>query len=59
MYYDILINKRHIIERLIDIKHIVNIIVVSLKAVINDLFYRHELSIPRLHEQGYDGVSNI
>ena len=31
----------------------------SLKATIESLFYKHELSLSKLRGQGYDGPSNL
>ena len=51
--------KGHVIEHFIGIEHVTSTIALSLKAAIDNLFSRHELSMYRLGGQGYDGVSNM
>ena len=51
--------KRHVIEHFIGIEHVTSTIALSLKAVINNLFSRHGLSMYRLGGTGYDGASNM
>uniref|UniRef100_A0A2N9FYF2 TTF-type domain-containing protein n=1 Tax=Fagus sylvatica TaxID=28930 RepID=A0A2N9FYF2_FAGSY len=51
--------KGHVIERFLGIEHVIDTIALSLKAVVEDLFCRHGLSLSRLRGQGYDGASNM
>ncbi|XP_022851684.1 zinc finger MYM-type protein 1-like [Olea europaea var. sylvestris] len=52
-------NSRHANERLIGIEHITSTTALSLKAAIDKVFSRYNLSISRLRGQGYDGASNM
>ncbi|XP_076926157.1 uncharacterized protein LOC143589218 [Bidens hawaiensis] len=46
-------------ERFIGLVHVMETTALSLKAAIDDLFARHNLSISRVRGQGYDGASNM
>ncbi|XP_076896247.1 uncharacterized protein LOC143549156 [Bidens hawaiensis] len=46
-------------ERFIGLVHVMETTALSLKAAIDDLFARHNLSIGRVRGQGYDGASNM
>ncbi|XP_076933587.1 uncharacterized protein LOC143599549 [Bidens hawaiensis] len=46
-------------ERFIGLVHVRETTALSLKAAIDDLFARHNLSIGRVRGQGYDGASNM
>ncbi|KAF8404899.1 hypothetical protein HHK36_009794 [Tetracentron sinense] len=46
-------------ECFLGIVHATKTMVVSLKAVIDELFFKHGLSVARLCGQGYDGASNM
>ncbi|XP_076901135.1 uncharacterized protein LOC143555484 [Bidens hawaiensis] len=46
-------------ERFISFVHVMETTALSLKAAIDDLFARHNLSIGRVRGQGYDGASNM
>ena len=48
-----------VIERIIGVEHVADTSFLSLKASIESLFSRHELSISSLHGQCYDGASNM
>ena len=48
-----------VIECIIGIKHVADTSSLSLKAAIESLFFRHELSISSLGGQCYDGASNM
>jgi hypothetical protein len=49
----------HVIERFLGITHVSNTTTVELKRTIDLVLSKHNLSISRLQEQGYDGVSNM
>ncbi|XP_059654315.1 uncharacterized protein LOC132301039 [Cornus florida] len=49
----------HIIERFIDIVHVIDKTTLSLKTLIDELLSRYGLSISRLRGQAYDGVANM
>ncbi|XP_076909712.1 uncharacterized protein LOC143567083 [Bidens hawaiensis] len=46
-------------ERFIVLVHVMETTALSLKAAIDELFSRHNLSIGRVRGQGYDGASNM
>ncbi|XP_076951539.1 uncharacterized protein LOC143624932 [Bidens hawaiensis] len=46
-------------ERFIGLVHVMETTALSLKAAINKLFARHNLSIGRVRGQGYDGANNM
>ena len=46
-------------ERLLGIKHVVDTRSASLKASLDVMFEKHNLSMSRLRGQGYDGASNM
>ncbi|XP_076954773.1 uncharacterized protein LOC143629366 [Bidens hawaiensis] len=46
-------------ERFIGLVHVMETTALSLKAAIDELFARHNLSIGRVIGQGYDGASNM
>ena len=48
--------KGHVVEHLLGFEHVTNTSALSLKAVVEDLFARHGLSLSRLCGQGYDGA---
>ena len=50
--------KGHVVEHLLGFEHVTNTSALSLKAVVEDLFARHGLSLLRLRGPGYDGASN-
>ena len=52
-------SKGHVIEHFVAIGHGPNTTSISLKATLDDLFSRHELSISLLRGKGYDGASNM
>ena len=51
--------KGYVIECFIGLEHVACTTALSLKAAIDGLFFRHGLSMSRLHGQGYDGASNM
>ena len=51
--------KGHVVKHLLGFERVTNTSALSLKAVIEDLFARHGLSLSRLRKQGYDGASNM
>ncbi|XP_022871409.1 uncharacterized protein LOC111390581 [Olea europaea var. sylvestris] len=52
-------NSGHVNERFIGIEHVTSTTALSLKAVINKVFSRYNLSMSRLRGQGCDGASNM
>ncbi|KAK3200719.1 hypothetical protein Dsin_024134 [Dipteronia sinensis] len=48
-----------VVERFIGIKHVASTTTLSLKAIIDNVFSGHGLSIFRLRGQSYDGASNM
>ncbi|XP_022880853.1 zinc finger MYM-type protein 1-like [Olea europaea var. sylvestris] len=52
-------NSEHVNERFKGIEHVISTTTLSLKAAIDRVFFRYNLSMSRLREQGYDGASNI
>lgn len=54
------VNKKGIIiERFLGIVHVASTTALSLKHAIECLLCEHNLSLSNLHEQGYDGTSNM
>ena len=51
--------KGRVVERFLCIELVTNTNALSLKAVVEDLFCKHGLSLSRLCEQGYDGAINM
>ncbi|XP_042387331.1 zinc finger MYM-type protein 1-like [Zingiber officinale] len=49
----------HINERFIGIEHVTNTIALSLKAAIDKMFTKYNLSISNVRGQGFDGASNM
>ena len=49
----------HVIEPILGIVHVSNTTTLSLKTAIEDLFFKHNLSLSQLRGQGYDGESNM
>ncbi|XP_074592435.1 uncharacterized protein LOC141848289 [Curcuma longa] len=49
----------HVNERFIGIEHVTSTTALSLKAAIDKMFSRYNLSISKLRGQGYDGASNM
>ncbi|XP_022866339.1 zinc finger MYM-type protein 1-like [Olea europaea var. sylvestris] len=49
----------HVNERFIGIEHVTSTTALSLKAAIDKVFSRYNLSMSRLRGQGYDGASNM
>ncbi|XP_039146798.1 zinc finger MYM-type protein 1-like [Dioscorea cayenensis subsp. rotundata] len=47
------------VERFLAIQHVADTSAFSLKATLDELFARHNLSISKLKGQGYDGASNM
>ncbi|XP_022847568.1 uncharacterized protein LOC111370097 [Olea europaea var. sylvestris] len=52
-------NSRHVNECFIGIEHVTSTTNLSLKAAIDKVFSRYNLSMSRLRGQGYDGASNM
>ncbi|XP_022843312.1 zinc finger MYM-type protein 1-like [Olea europaea var. sylvestris] len=52
-------NSGHVNERFIGIEHVTSTTALSLKAAIDKVFSRYNLSMSRLRGQGYDGASNM
>ncbi|XP_022883157.1 zinc finger MYM-type protein 1-like [Olea europaea var. sylvestris] len=52
-------NGGHVNERFIGIEHVTSTTALSLKAAIDKVFFRYNLSMSRLRGQGYDGASNM
>ncbi|KAJ0971407.1 hypothetical protein J5N97_019366 [Dioscorea zingiberensis] len=52
-------NDGQVIERILGIVHVTNTTALSLKVAIEDLFFKHNLSLSQLRGQGYDGASNM
>ncbi|XP_022883750.1 zinc finger MYM-type protein 1-like [Olea europaea var. sylvestris] len=52
-------NSGHVNERFIGIEHVTSTTTLSLKAAIDKVFSRYNLSMSRLSRQGYDGASNM
>ncbi|PIN08838.1 hypothetical protein CDL12_18585 [Handroanthus impetiginosus] len=48
-----------IIERLLGIVHVTETTVLSLKSALENLLFKHDLSLSRIRGQGYDGASNM
>ncbi|XP_042016087.1 zinc finger MYM-type protein 1-like [Salvia splendens] len=51
-------NEGYVIERFIGIVHVTNTSSHNLKCAIDDLLVKHNLSLSKVREQGYDGASN-
>ena len=51
--------KWHVIEHFLGIVNVSDTTVLSLKATIEALFFKHNLSMSRIRGQGYDGASNM
>ena len=51
--------KGRVVERFFGIVHVSNTTALSLKAAIEALFSKHNLSLSRIRGQGYDGASNM
>ena len=49
----------HVNGRFLGITHVNNTVAVTLKSAIEEVFNKHNLSICRLREKGYDGASNL
>ncbi|XP_022883828.1 uncharacterized protein LOC111400666 [Olea europaea var. sylvestris] len=52
-------NSGHVNERFIGIEHVISTTALSLKAAIDKVFSRYNLSMSRLRGQGHDGASNM
>ncbi|XP_022883163.1 zinc finger MYM-type protein 1-like [Olea europaea var. sylvestris] len=52
-------NFGHVNERFIGIEHVTSTMALSLKAAINKVFSKYNLSMSRLRGQGYDGANNM
>jgi hypothetical protein len=54
------VNKKgEVLERLLGVMHVVDTRSASLKASLDVMFVKHDLSMSRLRGQGYDGASNM
>jgi hypothetical protein len=54
------VNKKgEVLERLLGVMHVVDTRSASLKASLDVMFVKHNLSMSRLRGQGYDGASNM
>ena len=51
--------KGHVVEHLLGFEHVTNTSALSLRAIVEDLFAIHGLSLSRLRGQGYDWSSNV
>ena len=51
--------KGHVVKRFLRIEHVTDTSALSLKVAVEDLFFRHGLSLSRLRGQCYDGASNM
>ena len=51
--------KGRVVERFLGIVHVSDTTALSLKAAIEALFSKHNLSLSRIRGQGYDGASNM
>ena len=51
--------KRRVVEHFLGIVHVSDTTALSLKMAIEALFSKHNLSLSRIHGQGYDGASNM